>query len=118
VKAAIEIFIHVDKGSAMRSSESTHGSVPALRVGVVGTGYWGSKHVRVLCGLDGVASVAVIDNREERLLPLARSFPSVRTFSRLADALPHVDALVVATPPTTHHPIALEAMAACKHLLF
>jgi predicted dehydrogenase len=101
----------------MRSDTSTHVSAPALRVGVVGTGYWGSKHVRVLCGLDGVGSVAVIDNREERLLPLPRSFPSVKTFSRLAPALPHVDALVVATPPTTHLPIALEAMAAGKHVL-
>ena len=28
---------------------------PGLRVAVVGCGYWGSKHVRVLDGTEGVA---------------------------------------------------------------
>lgn len=88
-----------------------------IRVGVVGAGYWGSKHVRVLHGLEGVHSVAVIDTRPDRCAALVRTFPAVQTFSHLHDALPHVDALVVATPPTSHVPIALEAMAAGKHVL-
>src|SRR4051794_21836405 len=41
--------------------------VDGIRVGVIGCGYWGSKHVRVLHGLDGVANVALIDERRERL---------------------------------------------------
>ncbi len=89
----------------------------AVRVGVVGTGYWGSKHVRVLHGLEAVSSVAVIDPRPDRRAALERTFPAVRAFLHLRDALPFVDALVVATPPTTHVPIALEAIAAGKHVL-
>jgi len=89
----------------------------APRVGIVGVGYWGSKHVRVLHGLDRVPSVAVIDTRPERLGPLLRSFPSVRGFTSLDAALPHVDAVVVASPPTSHVPIALQAIAAGKHVL-
>jgi predicted dehydrogenase len=89
----------------------------AVRVGVVGSGYWGSKHVRVLHGLEDVSSVAVIDTRPERCAPLVRAFPAVRAFTSVRDALPFVDALVVATPPTTHVPIALEAIAAGKHVL-
>jgi predicted dehydrogenase len=88
-----------------------------LRVGVIGAGYWGSKHVRVLCTSQAVGSVVAIDPREDRLSLLTRSFPALRTFSELHEALPHVDALVVATPPTTHHLIALEAIAAGKHVL-
>jgi predicted dehydrogenase len=88
-----------------------------LRVGVIGAGYWGSKHLRVLCSLESVGSVVAVDERKERLRLMARSLPMVRTFSQLRDALPYVDAFVVATPPTTHHRIALEAMSAGKHVL-
>jgi predicted dehydrogenase len=87
------------------------------RVGVLGSGYWGSKHVRVLHGSDRVSSVAVIDQRQDRLDALTRTFPSVAAFKNLEDALPTIDALVVATPPTTHVPFALAAIEAGKHVL-
>ncbi|MEX5718533.1 Gfo/Idh/MocA family protein [Geodermatophilus maliterrae] len=90
---------------------------PDPRVGIIGVGYWGSKHVRVLHSLESVSSVAIIDSREERLRPLVKSFPSLRGFTDLDAALPHVDALVIATPPTTHVPIALKALSAGKHVL-
>jgi predicted dehydrogenase len=90
---------------------------PQLRVGVLGCGYWGSKHVRVLSAIDSVGEVAAIDSRIDRLLSLRRSFPSVRTYPDLETALPHVDAVVIATPPSTHAPLALEAIAAGRHVL-
>ena len=77
-----------------------------LRVAVVGCGYWGPKHVRVLSASGAVQELSVVDPREDRLAALARSFPSIRTFSSLSDALPHVDAVVIATPPTTHRRLA------------
>jgi len=89
----------------------------APRIGVVGVGYWGSKHVRVLHALERVSSVVVIDPRQERLDALTRTFPSVQAFTSLEAALPAVDAVIVATPPTTHVPIALAAIAAGKHVL-
>jgi predicted dehydrogenase len=89
----------------------------APRIGVIGVGYWGSKHVRVLNGLEQVSSVAVIDTREERLRPLLKAYPSMQGFTSLEAALPHIDALVVATPPSTHVSVALEAIAAGKHVL-
>jgi predicted dehydrogenase len=88
-----------------------------LRVGVVGCGYWGSKHVRVLCGLPEVTQVVLVDGVQARLDALAAAFPSVRTFSSVQEALPHLDALVIATPPTTHVSLALAAIAAGKHVL-
>jgi predicted dehydrogenase len=88
-----------------------------LRVAVVGCGYWGSKHVRVLHSTDGVDAVALVDGQTSRLANLARSYPGAYTFSTLRAALPHVDAVVVATPPSTHVAVALQAIAAGKHVL-
>jgi predicted dehydrogenase len=88
-----------------------------LRVAVVGCGYWGSKHVRVLQSTEGVDQVVLVDGFELRLRNLARSYPNAPCFTSLQDALPHVDAIVVATPPTSHVPIALQAINAGKHVL-
>ncbi len=38
-----------------------------LRVAVVGCGYWGSKHVRVLHDTQGVAEVILVDSVKDRL---------------------------------------------------
>ena len=89
----------------------------ALRVAVVGCGYWGSKHVRVLSATEHVAQVALVDGREDRLQALARSFKTAPLYSDLRSALPDVDAVVVATPPSTHVPVAMEAIEAGKHVL-
>jgi predicted dehydrogenase len=88
-----------------------------LRIAVVGCGYWGSKHVRVLNATCGVDEVVLVDGREDRLHALARSYRSAPQFTALTSALPHVDAVVVATPPSTHVPVALEAIEAGKHVL-
>jgi predicted dehydrogenase len=88
-----------------------------LRVAVVGCGYWGSKHVRVLHSTERVDRVVLVDAHEVRLRNLARSYPNALCCASLEQALPHVDAVVVATPPTSHVPIALQAIAAGKHVL-
>jgi predicted dehydrogenase len=88
-----------------------------LRVGVVGCGYWGSKHVRVLHSLDSVERVAVVDPNPERALQLARNFPAMESYATLEEALPHLDAVIIATPPSTHRPLALMAIAAGVHVM-
>lgn len=91
--------------------------ISGARVAVVGCGYWGSKHVRVLHATEGVEQVVLIDGVESRLSGLARHFPSASVFTSLTAALPYVDAVVIATPPRTHVPVALEAISAGKHVL-
>jgi len=81
-----------------------------LRVGVVGVGYWGSKHVRVLRSTTGVGEVASIDQR------LSGSGEPA-SFGDLSEALPGIDAVVIATPPSTHADLALQAIMAGKHVL-
>ena len=91
---------------------------PGLRVGVVGCGYWGSKHVRVLDATDGVAEVVVVDS-PRRAPGQAGSQLQVGLWSHSPSsaALEHVDAVVVATPPSTHVAVALQAIEAGKHVL-
>ena len=86
------------------------------RVGVVGYGYWGSKHVRVLGGQPGV-ELTVIENRLDRLREAATSFPSLRFASCLEDVQDWLDAVVVATPPASHSRIAAQALRAGLHTM-
>lgn len=89
----------------------------SFRVAVVGCGYWGSKHVRVLHATEGVEEVVVVDSREDRVRNLARSYKSAPWYTALGPALAEVDAVVVATPPSTHVAVALQAIEAGKHVL-
>ena len=88
-----------------------------MRVGVIGGGYWGSKHVRVLQGMAEVEQLALIEAKAERRESLAGSFPALVTFADLDEALDEVDALVIATPPRSHAALALQAIEAGKHVL-
>lgn len=88
-----------------------------FRIAVAGCGYWGSKHVRVLHGLDDVEEVIVVDSCEDRARKLARSYKSASWHTALAPALADADAVVVATPPSTHVAVALQAIEAGKHVL-
>jgi len=88
-----------------------------VRVAVVGCGYWGSKHLRVLQSLEGVNRVLAVDSDRLRLSSVRRSLADECQFTSLEDALPFIDALVVATPPGSHVDIALQALRAGKHVL-
>ena len=92
-------------------------SADGIRVALAGCGYWGSKHVRVLHATDGVDELVLVDSREDRLRNLTRSYKISRCYPALGPALGHVDAVVVATPPSTHVPLALAAIRAGKHVL-
>ncbi|NMI00267.1 Gfo/Idh/MocA family protein [Pseudonocardia acidicola] len=82
----------------------------------MGYGYWGSKHVRVLSSMPDV-SVTVVDISPERLRDAAARCPTVRTAAHLGHVIDDVDAVVVATPPSTHFPIANRALGAGRHVL-
>jgi len=71
----------------------------------------------VLHAADGVAEVILVDADEERLRNLARNYSCAPCFPALRHAVRLVDAVVVATPPSTHVPVALEAIEAGKHVL-
>jgi predicted dehydrogenase len=88
-----------------------------IRVAVVGCGYWGAKHVRVLSGLSNVSEIAIVDPIPKVRITIAEAFPSVRPFANLRLALPHIDAVIIATPPQTHGELAMMAIREGKHVL-
>src|SRR2546423_4374444 len=98
--------------------ESTRNHKP-VRVAVVGLGYWGPNLVRNLSEVPDAEVVWGCDLREKPLAALARRYPRVAPTSRIADVLedPAVDAVVIATPVSTHYELALAALEAGKHVL-
>jgi predicted dehydrogenase len=88
-----------------------------IRVGVVGVGYWGSKQLRVMRATPGVARAVAIDGRLPLLSGMAHLLATGDGFTSLQAALPHIDAVVVATPPASHVEVGLEAIRAGKHVL-
>jgi predicted dehydrogenase len=88
-----------------------------IRVAVVGVGYWGSKHLRVLNGLPEVREVVAVDPQLPAMPDYRHLITDGRGFTSLDEALPHVDAVVVATHPTSHVRLGLQALAAGKHVL-
>jgi predicted dehydrogenase len=89
-----------------------------VRVAVVGLGYWGPNLVRNLNELDDAELVAVCDIDKDRLAPVGRRYPAVRVTTRFDDIVadPTIDAVLIATPVSTHYPLGMEAIAAGKHV--
>ncbi len=48
-----------------------------MQIAVLGCGYWGSKHVRVLQGLPDVERVIAVDQNVDRLISLQKVLPGL-----------------------------------------
>ncbi len=85
---------------------------------VVGTGFGCYTHVRALraAGFD-VLAVVGRDPRKTAERAALFDVPAALTSIDDALALPGVDAITIATPPHTHAPLALRAIAAGRHVL-
>lgn len=90
-----------------------------LGIGVIGYGYWGPNLVRNFADIPGARVVAVADLQPRRLAQVSERHPDVFVTGD-ADALlarEDVDAVVVATPISTHYALGMSALAADKHVL-
>lgn len=82
-----------------------------LRVAVVGVGYLGRHHARILSTLEGVTLAGVVDINRERAAKVATEFGSVAV-DDLRALTGQVDAVTVAVPTETHHVVALPLLEA------
>jgi predicted dehydrogenase len=89
-----------------------------LRIAVVGLGYWGPNLVRNLHELPEAEVACVCDMRPDALAALGRRYPGVATTTRFDDVLEDetIDAVAIATPVSTHYPLAAAALDAGKHV--
>jgi len=91
--------------------------VSRLKLGVVGAGAWGRNHVRTVATLPEAELTAVCDRDPKVRDRVARQYPLTHVTADLADLLPRVDAVIVASPATTHAQLALQCVAAGKPCL-
>ena len=89
-----------------------------VRIAVVGLGYWGPNLIRNINEHPGAEAVVACDLRTDVLESIGRRYPAVETTTSFADVLadPRVEAVVIATPVSKHHPMAAAALDAGKHV--
>ena len=76
-----------------------------VRLAIVGVGHLGRHHARVAAGLPGVELAGVHDHHEGRAEQVAREH-GLRVLSEPDDAAEAADAVVIATPTSTHAELA------------
>jgi predicted dehydrogenase len=89
-----------------------------LKVGVIGCGYWGPNLIRNFSQSPGSDVVMCSDLSEDRLKHMKKLYPQLEITTDYKQILSRedVDAVVIATPPETHHALTMEAFAAGKHV--
>ncbi|CAG0942284.1 myo-inositol 2-dehydrogenase / D-chiro-inositol 1-dehydrogenase [Candidatus Brocadiaceae bacterium] len=90
----------------------------ALRVGIIGYGYWGPNLTRNFYELPSVELVAIADLSKERLKQAQLKYPHVvakHDYRELFDL--NLDAVVVSTPPVSHFQIAKDCLEHNLHVL-
>jgi predicted dehydrogenase len=89
-----------------------------LGVAVIGVGRWGVNLLRALGEFDNCRVVCVHDGSEQRAAEAAAALPGVdiaQSYDELlADSRVH--AVLLATPPETHGPMARQALEAGRHV--
>ncbi len=94
-------------------------SADVHRFALIGCGHWGPNHLRNFTSLPGSSVGVVVDLNPERFDAIRRSHPGIRCEQDYWAALndPTVDAVVVATPMSTHYQLVRDAILAGKHVL-
>jgi predicted dehydrogenase len=81
--------------------EARPGAPARVRLAIVGVGHLGRHHVRVARSLPGVELVGIHDHHEGRAEAAARE-GAVRVFAGPGDVAAAVEAVVIATPTSSH----------------
>lgn len=89
-----------------------------IDIAIAGAGHWGPNLIRLFDSRQRSRVRVVADLDEARLSQVADRFEGIRTTTSAVEALTHpaVDAVVIATPTTTHFELARVALEAGKHV--
>jgi predicted dehydrogenase len=87
-------------------------------VAVVGLGYWGPNLLRNAWELEGATVLYACDRNANALAPVAQRYPGIELTDDIDQVLADdaVEAVMIATPVSTHHPLAKRALEAGKHV--
>ena len=90
-----------------------------VRVGVIGCGYWGPNLIRNLLKVPGCRVVAIADERSDRLQAVRHLSGQIKATTETRELVESdsIDAIVIATPISTHFDLAKACLEAGKHVL-
>jgi predicted dehydrogenase len=90
-----------------------------LRIAVVGYGYWGPNLVRNVVERPELELACLCERDDARAAAFLQRVPDVPVCADFDLVLedPTIDAVLIATPPRTHYPLAAAALRAGKHVL-
>jgi predicted dehydrogenase len=109
----------VQNGAAVRPVKAAERRAPHLRgIAVIGLGYWGPNWVR-LYQMQCARRLVCCDFSRQRLDHIKALYPAVETTEDTADVLrdPEIDAVIIATPVSTHFDLGRRALMAGKSAL-
>ncbi len=89
-----------------------------IKVGIIGAGYWGPNLVRNFATCSSTEVVAVCDASPSRLEAIGRNWPHLKlvaSVEQLLDLKP--EAAAIATPVSTHFPLAKQCLEAGLHVM-
>jgi predicted dehydrogenase len=91
----------------------------ATRIGLIGFGYWGPNYARALNELPQVQLALICDSSGDRLAQVRQRYPGVATSSNPSEVFGRadIDAVVIATPASTHPQLVEEALRSGRHVL-
>jgi predicted dehydrogenase len=98
-------------------SANAQENAAAVRVGIVGLGYWGPNLARNFAALEGCELRWCCDSSPEARARWSATFPHARFSAHLDELLDdaELDAVAIATDVPTHAPLAARALHAGKH---
>jgi len=86
-----------------------------FRLGIAGIGFMGENHARIASSLSGFTLAGVYDADPIRA-EIAGAKYNTRSYPDFSSLLNDVDAVVIATPTSTHFEYSMQAISAGKHL--
>jgi len=91
----------------------------AIKLGVIGCGYWGPNLIRNFSQIDSIELCYVCDIDEKKVSAIKKTYPNVKTVLDYKDVLrdPEVDAIVIALPVKEHYRVARDSLLSNKHIL-
>lgn len=110
---------HNGNGNVTKFVRKDENDLSPLRVGVVGYGYWGPNLVRNVMERTEFELGALCERDSARADAFRAKVPGIPVVESLDTLLvdPSIDAVIVATPPSTHYALVKQALLAGKHVL-
>lgn len=90
-----------------------------MNICLIGHGYWGSNLLRTMVETDAIGRVFLFDLSAAHVESALGKYPQVIALNSFDEVVsnPEIEAVVCATPSSTHHPMVRQLLEAGKHVL-